>query len=100
MQVFKGVSLTINAPEFFQDEEFVKWLNNGAKKFTWHPGGTPSEWSDVVVLVDPGLQGEGSDSDMPKHIWEQIVQACQACFKDLAGITQEHIPVRLINISA
>lgn len=34
---------------------------------TWHQGGAPQEWSDVMVLVDPSLNGEGTDSDMPFH---------------------------------
>ena len=90
MEIFTGQSLRLNAPEFFADAEFVAWLNNGQHKFTWHTEGSPDEWSDVIVLVDPGLTGEGSDSDMPAHIWNQIIEACKACLlytsKDWFGI--------------
>ena len=72
MNIERGVSLRISAPEFFQDPEFVKWLNNDERKFTWHDGGTPDEWSDVVVGVDPSLNGDGTDDTMPVHIWNQI----------------------------
>jgi hypothetical protein len=64
MKISTGVSMTINAPEFFKDPAFIGWLNNGERKFTWHQGHMPDEWSDVVVLVDPGLTGEGSDSEI------------------------------------
>lgn len=89
--------LVINAPQFFQDPEFQAWLNNNDQpKFTWHKGGKPTEWSDVVVLVDPSLNGEGADSDMPEHIWDQIVAACKEKFAP--GRDAYHIMVRLTNL--
>lgn len=69
--------IVINAPSFFADPAFRQWLTNGEHKFTWYDGGMVDEWSDVVVLVDPSLNGEGSDSDMPEPIWNQIVEACR-----------------------
>tara|TARA_B100000378_G_scaffold206046_1_gene169299 strand:- start:2187 stop:2414 length:228 start_codon:yes stop_codon:yes gene_type:complete len=66
-------------------------------KFTWHKSGDPDEWSDVVVLVDPSLSGEGSDSDMPAHIWDRIIAMCQAELG--AGRSGDpHIMVRLTNV--
>jgi len=75
MQRCRG--LVINAPQFFADPAFRAWLADDRPKFTWHRGGEPDEWSDVVVLVDPSLNGEGSDSDMPAPIWHSIVEACR-----------------------
>lgn len=98
MEVFTGLSLRMNAPEIFSDDAFVEWLNNTNRKFTWHKGGAPDEWSDVVVLVDPGLTGEGSDSDMPEHIWNQIVDTCRNKFGSRVGRPVEHITVRLTNV--
>lgn len=68
-------SLVINAPSFFEDGDFIEWLKNDSPKFTWF-NGEITEWSDVVVCVDPSLNGEGSESDMPEHIWSQIIDAC------------------------
>jgi hypothetical protein len=99
MEVFKGHSLRLNAPEFYRDPAFVAWLNNGVPKFSWHKGGLPDEWSDVVVLVDPSLSGEGTDSDMPDHIWEAIVNACRQAYGQAMGGVREHITVRLTNVS-
>lgn len=97
MTVRTVTSLVMNRPDFFEDEAFMAWLNNpNTVVMTWHrKGAAASEWSDTVVLVDPQLEGEGADADMPAHIWEQIVQACRD-----AGVTgeQEHIPVRLTNV--
>lgn len=89
-------ALVINAPEFFQDPEFQSWLNNDKPKFTWHQGGDPGDWSDVVVLVDPQLGGEGADSDMPEHIWTQIVNSCKDAFGPARKVP--HIMVRLTNL--
>lgn len=100
MEISTNVSLLINAPVFFRDPAFIEWLNNGEPKFTWHRNGPPDEWSDVIVLVDPGLSGEGSDSDMPEHIWDQIMKACRANFSKRRGPDAEHIMVRLTNIAA
>lgn len=97
MEITTCQGLVINAPEFFEDEAFVAWLNNPEiTKFTYHKQGAPSEWSDVVVLVDPGLSGAGADSDMPEHIWDQIVQACKSKFQPSMGT--HHIQVRLTNL--
>ena len=92
--------LTINVPQFFADEEFVDWLNADSPSdpiMTWHQRPfAPTEWSDVVVLVDPSLNGEGADASMPAHLWEQIVEACREA--GLGG-QNEHIPVRLTNLA-
>lgn len=90
-------ALVINAPHFFQDSEFVAWLNDKQEtKFTWHKEGVPGEYSDVVVCVDPSLNGEGSDSDMPSHIWEEIVATCRRFFSSFEQT--HHIMVRLTNL--
>lgn len=89
-------SLCINVPQFFADPEFATWLNSPVAKFTWHSRGAPvAEYSDVVVLVDPSLNGEGADTDMPRHIWDQIVDICKQHFKPT---TKHHIMVRLTNL--
>ena len=89
--------LVINAPHFFKDPAFAAWLNNQDPKFTWHkPGDEPHEWSDVVVLVNPSLNGEGNGSDMPEHCWEEIIQTCKLRLINLR--TSMHIMVRLTNL--
>lgn len=95
--VNKNPALVINAPDVFKDPNFIAWLNNGSPKFTWHKGGQPNEWSDVVVLVDPSLNGDGADSDMPEPIWRRIVNECKKHF--MVGQTN-YIMVRLTNLDA
>jgi hypothetical protein len=89
---------TINVPEWFEDKDFKAWLNDPDNTvFTWHTKGeAPSDWSDVVVCVDPSLNGEGSESDMPEHIWDQIVDLCRTHFHPSTG---SHIHVRLTNLN-
>ncbi len=99
MQTTKTHALVISAPEFFEDSEFVAWLNTQEQpKFSWHQGGQPTSDSDVVVLVDPSLSGEGSDSDMPEHIWDQIVAECRRIFRPNSTENGDHIMVWLKNL--
>lgn len=89
---------TINVPEWFKDKGFLAWLNDPSNTlFTWHTRGKEAgDWSDVVVCVDPGLNGEGSESDMPEHIWDEIVALCRQHFRPSSG---SHIHVRLTNLN-
>lgn len=89
-------SLVINAPAIFADPEFCAWLNGDGVKFTWHQGGKPDDYSDTVVMVDPGLNGEGTDSDMPEHIWSFILAQCRQHFAP--SRLGYHIMVRLTNL--
>jgi hypothetical protein len=92
------LGLVLNAPEFFADPAFLRWLESDRLKFTWHRPGNVGEWPDVVVLVDPGLGGEGSDSDMPGPIWSHIVEACRAHI-GAARDPRCHYMVRLTNLA-
>ncbi|MCP5400482.1 MAG: hypothetical protein H6921_14770 [Sphingomonas sp.] len=90
--------LVINAPEFFADPDFKLWLRNGRRKFTWYVGQEIDEWSDVIVLVDPSLTAEGSDADMPEHIWDQIIDLC----REHLGASRHdatHHAIRLTNLA-
>lgn len=88
-------ALVINAPGIFKKPSFINWLNDTEIKFSWHKGGKPNEYSDVVVLVDPSLNGEGSDSDMPAQVWNFIIKECKKHFTPGTG---NHIMVRLTNL--
>lgn len=90
--------IVINSPEYFADPAFREWLANGQPKFTWFTGQI-DEWSDVIVLVDTSLSGEGSDSDMPEPIWNQIVAACAEHLGPDRGDVC-HYMVRLTNLAA
>lgn len=68
--------ITMDVPEFFEDEGFLNWLNNDEIKFAQHvKGDKPDEWSEVIVTVDPGLEGDGgeaSNANFPEWCWEVI----------------------------
>lgn len=69
-----GLHVVLNAPEFFQDPSFLNYLEK-RRIFTWHrQGDKPGEYSDVIVLVEPCLSGDGDSSDLPAHIWETIMR--------------------------
>jgi hypothetical protein len=97
LEVQRCRGLVINAPHVFADPAFRAWLTGGERTFTWMRDGRIDEWSDVVVLVDPGLSGEGSDSDMPAFAWDQIIAACRHHLgPDHHGAA--HYMVRLTNL--
>lgn len=63
-------SIKLYVPELFRNPEFLIWLES-SRVMTWHQRGSgfPDEgdYSDVAIFIDPSLNGEGSDSDMPGH---------------------------------
>ncbi len=82
----------INAPEIYAGPEFKEWFFNrpigcdyaqyAPAIATWHhPQNTEfNEKSDFFATVDgvaDGNQadGDGSESDMPQHIWKKLVTA-------------------------
>lgn len=80
----------INAPDWYEREDFMKWLNhrgefNWAHPATWHCSGQPpSDYSDVFITFD---EGSGSDAptteddlrpSIPEDIWKMIVAAVKA----------------------
>ena len=73
--------LKINVPQWYEREDFKKWLNKYIqptelrRHATWHTGGEPNEMSDLFVTYD---QGEGSDfEEMPEDCWEEIHRMCR-----------------------
>jgi hypothetical protein len=97
-QAARCCGLVLNVPAFFADPDFREWLVGETPKFTWYRGGAVDEWSDVVVLVDPGLEGDGSDADMPEPFWTQIVDLCRAHLGP-AREHEHHYMVRLTNLA-
>lgn len=90
--------LSINAPEWFAEDAFLSWLNDREKPLvTWHKRGQiPNEWSDIIVFVDPSLNGEGSENgEMPDRYWDQIISACRESFRPSSDF---HVVVRITNL--
>lgn len=98
-----GLHLTMNAPEFFSRKDFIEYVENNPV-FTWHQrGDEPGEYSDVIVLVEPCLNGEGSESDMPEDIWTAILDTLKSQFgEEGEGIPAQfrnmHMAVRITNL--
>jgi hypothetical protein len=90
--------LTLNVPEWFADPEFCEWLNrDDTWVFTWHEKGTvPSDFSDVVVTLEPSCTGEGSASDMPQRFWDSVVNTCKREIGE--NNSNFHYLVRLTNL--
>lgn len=88
--------LSLNTPEFFEDAAFIAWLNHpDTNVFTWHTKGEEvGEYSDVLVLIDGSCCGDGDSSDMPAHIWNQLVAYC----KERYGKREGHYYMKLCNL--
>ena len=84
-----GLVVSINAPEFFQRDDFIRFIEE-ENVWTWHnPGETPSCFSDVCLLLEPCLNGDGPDSEaLPQDIREVILGLLRAKFGD----TGENVP--------
>lgn len=94
-------AIVINAPTVFARKDFMAWLNAKEKKvFTWHEKGDAEagEYSDVIVLVDAGY--EGDSSDMPEDIWDAICDEVYKLFggEKIPAAKGNHVHVRLTNL--
>ncbi len=94
----KAAALVLDAPEFFQDPGFLAWLASDHGHSTNYRAGRPVAGAEVLVLVDPGLAGEGSASDMPDWCWAVVLDTCRAAYAPQSGAN--HILVHLRNRGA
>lgn len=63
----------INAPEWYKNKQWMKWLNSG-ECATWHKEGQPpNEYSDVFFMH---LTGSG-EADYPDKIRKQLDKALE-----------------------
>lgn len=96
----QGISLRFNTPQFFDREDFLKWLKTETAIATWDDRNSPTagEYSDVFLIIDGSLSGEGSDNCglMPEDIWNSVVAACREALG--ARNFAENITVRLTNL--
>jgi len=68
----------INAPAFYKDADFLRWLNSPGVATWHHAGAVVDEYADVFFTYS---DGDGSDAPtgsdqrpaIPAHIWEQVV---------------------------
>ena len=68
-------ALKLNVPAWFEREDFQEWLNERGKPATWHvKGAEPNDYSDIFMWFE---DGEGSDSDMPEKVWDELCALCK-----------------------
>lgn len=82
--------------DWFAKDDFRTWADSARLRglASWGYNGHSKEgYSDIFIAVDPSLNGEGSDSDMPSQYWEAIKSAVRFHVRPLA--TKEHIVVRI-----
>lgn len=92
-------ALVLNVPEFFENKEFIAWLESPNVMTTHRAGEVVGEFTEAMVFIDPGMSGEGSDQfSMPDEIWDAIFQACKERIPVKSFVN--HIMVRLINVEA
>jgi hypothetical protein len=91
--------VTMDRPEWYKKKDFLAYLNdpnNGLMRFHT-PGTEASEWSDMLVWVDPSLSGEGDSSDMPCEYWDEICEVAGVAVNQ-ASQPSHHIGVKIRNM--
>lgn len=98
-EILRAPVVRIHAPEWYEDPEFRAWLHEESSETgslaTWHRPHKSSddldryEYSDVFVLVDGSLDGEGTDDDMPH--WDDLMKILRERFRP--SIFRDHIVV-------
>lgn len=92
-----GLSLCLNAATWYEQPDFQAWLESAEGLMSWHTPGQPvGEFTDIVVFVDPSLNGEGVQDGMPDAYWKAVVDHCKAHFSP--GQTTHHISVVIKNL--
>ena len=82
--------------DWFAKDDFRTWADAARLRglASWGFNGHTSEgYSDIFVAIDPSLNGEGTDNDMPSHYWNAIMAAVRFHVRPQA--TNEHVVVRL-----
>lgn len=92
--------LTLNVPDWFKDDEFIAAIEKPGI-MTWHvPGQAPQCYADVMLWVDPSLNGEGAEAgDLPWKYWDIVVD-CARQYADVIDARGMHLLVRLANLEA
>ena len=87
----------INARAWFDDPEFIEAISQPGI-MTWHTPGTElGEFSDVILFLDPSLNGEGTDQgNLPDAIWDAIVLSCRDVVRP--SETTSHVIARIMNM--
>ena len=89
--------VTIDVADWYRDPEFLEAIENNPV-MTWHvKGREPTDYSDVLLWVDPSLNGEGADeSDIPDRYWDAVIEAVKQA--NIAPRGGPHVLVRLRNL--
>lgn len=82
------VCIQLNMPHWFEDDEFVSWLDShdSGEIATWHTHvpGFATEYSDIFMWR---CGREGSNSDMPPRFWKEVLEATKGYEECLIWIT-------------
>lgn len=91
--------VTIDRPQWYKNPDFLDYINDPDNALmSFHISGRQAnEWSDVLVWVDPSLNGEGDSSDIPEVYWDEIVQVAKLA-SSKHRLLREHIGVRIRNM--
>ena len=80
----------INAPDWYRDEGWLRWLNSNHSA-TWHkPGADAGEFSDVFFTFDSKDGSDYPDSEdrpgIADHIWEAISKIVEEKYGENAAV--------------
>jgi len=85
-KVMTWTCVKLNMPHWFEDEEFMNWLNSHdyGEIATWHTPGAATEYSDIFMTK---CGDEGSNSDMPLKFWKEVLKETKSYEECVVWIT-------------
>lgn len=98
----QALQLSVDWFDATRHPDFVAWADSrlGTGLATWCSSSDShgdSEYPDLFVGLEPSLNGEGTDSDMPAAYWDALVAHAKAVFGTRSSLTASlgHIVIRL-----
>jgi hypothetical protein len=91
-----AIALYVDWFDAQQHPDFVAWADKRRPQglASWSDSDTShgdGEYPDIFVGLDPSLNGEGTDSDMPEAYWNALVASVQDQF--VSGVSTLHVIV-------
>ena len=102
----QALQLSVDWFDATRHPDFVAWADRrlGTGLATWCASGDShgdSEYPDLFVALEPALNGEGTDADMPAAYWDALVAHAKDVFGTRPGLSSPpcHIVIRLSSAS-
>ena len=92
-----SLSIVVNAPDWWVDDDFFAYAQRKNVYSVVNPDDRLDEWNSIIVLVEPNLEGEGSDDEMP--FWSDLIELLKSSeHSSFFTSAVAHLSVRITNL--